>query len=284
MLKIYIIYNSELKYYIPDNDYLCLFKADVDYGINISKKTNYCELRSHYWIWKNEIEKFDDNDMIGFFHYRRYIDLSRISDIKNIKKIEPYNIIEKPNIEKYISKNTIDKISEFDIISPIAEKTGVKVIDRYSLSRGHRKEDIVLLRDIIFEKYPQYIFYFDKYMNSKEEYYANMFIMKKNIFNDYCNWLFDILEEFDNRCIDMKKNTDGYIAERLFGVYITYLKYEKFLSIVYLPREHFYIYDDKKHMFRYRKIINKMIKPGGILRRILNIINYRFKLIRSRYG
>ena len=82
----------------------------------------------------------------------------------------------------------------------------------------------------------------------------------------------------------MKKNTDGYISERLFGVYITYLKYEKFLSIVYLPREHFYIYDDKKHMFRYRKIINKMIKPGGILRRILNIINYRVKLIRSRYG
>lgn len=279
MIKIYVVYDKELNYFISDNEYIHKFKVDIDYGINIAHKNNYCELRAHYWVWKNEIEKFSYNDMVGFFHYRRYInlDVSKILDSKNMKNIVPYTIVEKPDIEKYCSKYNIDKISEFDIIGPVAEKTGVKVIDRYSLSKGHRKKDLILLRNIILEKHPQYIFYFDKYMNSKSEYYANMFIMKKNIFNNYCNWLFDILKEFDSRCIDIQANTDGYIAERLFGVYITYLQYEKKLNIAYLPREHFYIYDDVKHKFKYKKVINIFIKPGGILRRILNIINYKIK-------
>lgn len=33
-----------------------------------------------------------------------------------------------------------------------------------------------------------------KYLNSSKGYFCNMYILKKEIFQKYCSWLFDILE------------------------------------------------------------------------------------------
>ena len=53
----------------------------------------------------------------------------------------------------------------------------------------------------------------------------NMFIMKKDILDNYCEWLFDILEELEKR-VDVKKYDTfharfyGRISELLLDVYI----------------------------------------------------------------
>ena len=47
--------------------------------------------------------------------------------------------------------------------------------------------------------------------------------MKKELFNSYCKWLFDILNEFEKR-VDMSTysvegyRTPGHLGERLFGI------------------------------------------------------------------
>jgi hypothetical protein len=57
------------------------------------------------------------------------------------------------------------------------------------------------MKEILLKKYPDY----DKYINiftkrsklyflNKAHFY-NMFIMKKEIFHEYCEWIFDILFE-----------------------------------------------------------------------------------------
>lgn len=53
----------------------------------------------------------------------------------------------------------------------------------------------------------------------------NMFIMKKKYFNEYCEWLFDILEHVENS-IDInnyskqERRVFGYLSELLTDVWI----------------------------------------------------------------
>ena len=52
-----------------------------------------------------------------------------------------------------------------------------------------------------------------------------VFIMKKEIFDDYCKWLFDILLELENRVditnySDYDKRIYGFLSERLFRVWL----------------------------------------------------------------
>ena len=42
-------------------------------NINISKHNKYlAEMTGIYWVYKNQINKFKNDDWIGFCHYRRF--------------------------------------------------------------------------------------------------------------------------------------------------------------------------------------------------------------------
>lgn len=84
--------------------------------------------------------------------------------------------------------------------------------------------------DIIKEKYPEYYdianWYLDK---SPIGYYCNMFIMKKELFAQYSEWLFTILFEHEKRRDYTNYDSTGYrvsdyLGERLFAIWYLYLK------------------------------------------------------------
>ena len=80
-------------------------------------------------------------------------------------------------------------------------------------------------RKIIEEKYPEYLKEFDNLKKRTSAHMFNMFIMKKEMLNDYCTWLFDILFELE-KTIDSDKYDSfhkrfyGRISELLLDVYI----------------------------------------------------------------
>ena len=55
-----------------------------------------------------------------------------------------------------------------------------------------------------------------------------MFIMKKDLFFEYCELLFPLLSDFDERKVKHEgfaaNRTDGYLGERFLGIFITYIK------------------------------------------------------------
>ena len=62
-----------------------------------------------------------------------------------------------------------------------------------------------------------------------------MIIARNKIFDDYCEWLFSILDELENRVDtseydDYQKRVFGFISERLFNVYLHFNKL-KFKSV-----------------------------------------------------
>ena len=222
MKDIKVIVATHKEYQMPTDDlYLPLHVgADsnnnkTDYkkdntGKNISKKNPYfCELTGLYWAWKNL-----KADYIGLVHYRRYFTNSNkkykttIEKFKHVltlkeadKLLDNTNII-LPKKRKYYIENLYDHYKRTMYIEPLDET-----------------------RKIIEEKYPKYLKEFDRLHKRKSAHMFNMMIMKKDILDDYCTWLFDILFELEKRFKDVKYDQFhsrfyGRVSERLLDVYI----------------------------------------------------------------
>lgn len=187
------------------------YKQD-NVGDNISiKNPNYCELTGLYWIWKNDAE----SDVIGISHYRRYFTKQKF--FRNINKI-----LNRDQIENIFAKG-------YDVILPKKEIYKENAIEQYSISSGF-KSDFETIREIIKRDHPDYLNAFDKVMKQNRMHQYNMMVCNKKIFDNYCEWLFDILfkleptinlEERDS----YQKRIYGFISERLINVWIEKNKY-----------------------------------------------------------
>ena len=82
-----------------------------------------------------------------------------------------------------------------------------------------------LARKMIEEKNPEYLASFDKVMKQRSGYMFNMFIMKKELADDYFTWLFPILGSM-YECMDLSDSTPfearlfGRVSELLFNVWL----------------------------------------------------------------
>ena len=86
-------------------------------------------------------------------------------------------------------------------------------------------EPLDITRDIIKEKYPDYLNEFDKLHKRTSAHMFNMFVMKKEILDKYCAWLFDILFELEKRVDNSKYDAFhgrfyGRVSELLFDVWL----------------------------------------------------------------
>ena len=209
-------------------------------GDNISvKNPNYCELTALYWAWKNL-----DADYIGLCHYRRYFVMNK--DPNKWQRLINRDFIE-------------EKLETVDIILPKPRNYYIET--SYSqYVHAHHAEDLDYTREIITERYPDYIFSYDKLMNSTKGHRFNMFIMKRVLFDEYMRWLFDILFELENR-LDITsysandKRVFGFVSERLLDVWIDTNHYDYIeLPVQYMEKQNWIIKGGK---FLKRKIVRK---------------------------
>ena len=195
MESIKVIVATHKKYQMPkDEMYLPVHvgaegKDSIDFtpdntGDNISEKNPYyCELTGLYWAWKNL-----DADYIGLVHYRRHFTVS-----KKIPKEEneKFKII-------LSERQTRDLIKNTDVILP--KKRHYYIENLYShYEHTMYVEPLEITGEIIKEKYPDYWAEFEKLHTRTSAHMFNMMIMKKEILNEYCEWLFNILFELEKR-------------------------------------------------------------------------------------
>lgn len=198
-----------------------------DTGENISEKNgSYNEMTSLYWAWKN-YDKIGNPDYIGLMHYRRHFVFREDGPIV-------YNI-EDFNQDTYLDEinYSIEKVNEIvegcDFVAHIG-----KVINVYNhYIENHRQEDLDLAVKIMLEKHPEYETVTKEYFAGDYSNFCNMFIFSKKIFFKYCEWIFDILEEFENR-VDVSEKR-FFISERLTGIFIADLMRRKELKYKVLP-------------------------------------------------
>lgn len=213
-----------------------------DTGDNIScKNKSYCELTAQYWAWKNA-----DADYYGFFHYRRYFSFSDERFPANAfgEIIEAYN--DRETLKKYcLNDETIAKtVEKYDIVIPVPggfEDKKLTLEKQYALSPVQHESDLQFVMNVLREEYPAMYPYAVRYLRRNKGYFCNMFIMKKDIFAKYSEWLFHILERHE-RAVDISDYSSqayrvhGFLAERLCGIYLDYLEKTTDLKILKLQR------------------------------------------------
>ena len=230
MKNIKIIVATHKKYQMPNDDiYLPIHvgaegKESIGYeadnvGENISNKNSYfCELTGLYWAWKNL-----NADYIGLSHYRRHF-----TCCKNIPKKE------EDKFEILLNREQVEKILETtDIILPKKRKYYIEnLYDHYKHTMYIEPLDET--RKIIEEQCPEYLTEFDKLHKRTSAHMFNMFIMKKEYLDKYCDWIFKILFELEQRVKPEQYDSFharylGRISELLFDVWINTnnLKYEE---------------------------------------------------------
>ncbi len=219
-------------------------------GEHISSLNPYfCELTAMYWAWKNL-----EADYYGLFHYRRVFDFrdSAHFDMPRTQKCY-YDSIRGFFSDFYQQyglnpQNIIESLKGCDIVLPTLvidhdDKQRAQHLSLYELyDEVHYIKDMDLALEYIASKYPQmYQIALDTLHKKPILWHiANMYIMKKALYLEYCEWIFDIL--FAIEPLSAYKNYDsyqarvfGFLSERLFNVWIAYKKTQENLKIKELP-------------------------------------------------
>ena len=216
-----------------------------DTGDNISNKNkNFCELTALYWGWKNI-----DAEYYGLMHYRRYfikpslvrkLRLSIKSTRRRVKSIVNKHYRFNRNLTHTIKSQSIaynearklhgyleQELLQYDVFVP--EAILFKDTLKEQFVQNHFEKDFDFLEQLIHRQYPNFTETFDEVFNGNILYAYNMFIMKKEYFINYVNWLFEVLFFMEQK-IDIsgydayQSRLFGFIAERLFTVYFYHLQ------------------------------------------------------------
>lgn len=174
-----------------------------DTGDNISEKNRtYCELTALYWMWKN----VHDCKYIGLSHYRRYFNYTFTNE----------------NVESVFADGT-----DVVMVEPIVRLQGLQ----HKILVYVCSEDMAILHSVVKKVCPEYEKTMNDVLLDSEDYCFNMLLCKKELFDDYCKWLFAILDECEKH-IKLSPYTRG---RRVFG----YLA--EFLMQIYFKKNHYKI-------------------------------------------
>lgn len=219
-----------------------------NYGENISAKNkNYCELTALYTMWKNGI--FENYDYVGLMHYRRYLypfnqpfnlfrkffsllQNSRLGKIFPIFNGQLFSGKKNTNWENPdFAWNEIDSFLQhemynYDLLIPYPEILPCSVYKNYC--DCHRESDLQVMIKSVEELFPDFLPYLKRSLKQHKIYIGNLFVMKKELANQYLQMLFTVLEDVEKKIIlqtdTYQARVFGFLAERFFSAFVLYCK------------------------------------------------------------
>ena len=176
-------------------------------GENISEKNKqFCELTALYWIWKHARE-----DILGLVHYRRHFLFPK-------------------NWKECMLSNQVDVILPVPLyVAPTVEE---------NFKSRHDPSDWEFMMQYLKDNFPEDYQAACRFFKGNLYSPCNMFVMKREVLDALCSWLFPILfkvaehgGEKDNSYLN---RYPGFISERLISLYFE-INREKF-KLVYADK------------------------------------------------
>lgn len=178
-------------------------------GDNISELNLYInEMTSLYWIWKNT-----SHTHVGLSHYRRFF-------FKDKKE----NLL--------TEEEALTLLEDYDII--VLRPIHILITWHELIIRAVRDEKLVTFAEEIIKKnlmrtQPDYLDAFDYRMKFSGGYFKSMFVARKNVFNDYCEWFFSFMldstrevlrETHLPKIVGNAKRLMGFLSEGMLTVWL----------------------------------------------------------------
>jgi len=182
-----------------------------DTGDNISdKNASYCELTATYWAWKN----VKDAEYIGLAHYRRYFEA------------------------KFTSENVDDIMKGYEVM--LVKPYLNDIYMRNKLRTVLTMEDETIFFLVLKKIYPEYERTVINYIYGFKDIPCNMFVMRRSIFEKYCEFLFSILFECEKYMRPLPYTNSmrrmGFLGEFLTPIFCLKnnlrIKFEPIVSMV----------------------------------------------------
>lgn len=195
-----------------------------DSGDNISHMNrNINEMTSVYWAWKN-YEELGNPDFIGLAHYRSMLLMA------------PHPRYYKQSLTDMLGYpfDLYNQLRGVDFVSGEFYNWGHNVyqdfINMSKCTTDRELKHLEYLKEYIKNNHPQHYPILEQYLNQNEAGgQKSIFIMKKQYFFEYCEFMFDILfamqKAFDSEGVNKGNcRVVGKAAEFLSSYYFYYLK------------------------------------------------------------
>lgn len=164
-------------------------------GNNISDRNKtLCELTAIYWIWKNS----HSTKYKGLCHYRRHFNLDNTD----------YSRILHDDVDAVLATQRFNAIGN---------------INTFLYARFIEPIDLEVVTEYIKNEYPDYVEDMYDHFSQNFFYNCNMVIAKEDVFNEYCQFLFDVILHLDNyfyeENIIRSNKFSAYFAELITSLY-----------------------------------------------------------------
>jgi hypothetical protein len=175
-----------------------------DTGDNISElNPYYSELTGLYWVWKN----VRNVEYAGLCHYRRYF-LNGQNTIMTKADFMPILV-------------------KYDVI--LSQPVTSEKCYRDVYAEAHNIHDLEAVGDAIAALYPDCVPIFQEVLSSMKTYSGNLFVTRKELFDEYAAWLFSIFDVASKHIDvsgydDYHKRVYGFLSEQLLFVWVRYRK------------------------------------------------------------
>lgn len=181
-----------------------------DTGDSISERNAwYSELTALYWMWRN-----CDAEFKGLVHYRRHFATPNPARRRSRDRFE--RIATECDLRAALAKAPV--------VVPAARNYRIETIEshyRHTLPG----EQIDVLRDVIQELHPECAKALEDVLSGTCAHIFNMMVMRADLLDGYCSWLFPVLEEVTLRLDpadydDFNARYPGRLSERLLDVWL----------------------------------------------------------------
>ena len=249
MIKLYTSFHKPFivpssKYVIPIQGGKAIAKTQLemigdDTGENISYLNPYfSELTVLYWVVKNAERNCE---AWGLCHYRRYF-MHKKKIFGKTKSDYRFHPSEK-NINAVLNEKLFSEIENifetYDAIVQIPKlihkRKGVIKNLEENYVEYHPSHHWQIVKDVLFEKYPNYKESWEPFCQLTKISFYNMMIAKWNVWDAYADWIFDILLEvwkrIEHEPEENRSRILGFMSERLMNLFLIHNK----IKTAYLP-------------------------------------------------
>lgn len=182
-------------------------------GENIAEMNpRFDEGTALYWAWKNL-----NADYIGLAHYRRHF--TNASFFRRMTAADKFSLTLREDELRQALTNT-------DVIVPNKRKYYIETMESHFLHMPYvHEKDYRVLRKTIAELSPEYLSAYDLVMKRTWAHMFTMFIMKRELLDQYCAWMFPIMFACDCQ-IDvtgysrMEARAVGYFREFMLDIWL----------------------------------------------------------------